>query len=194
MLRRFEGFQSSDCTLWFCSLSPAPLRKLNRYTAINQARSLAVLSCSNFSKAIATATRNSTWLHMTIKVLGLQIKVLKKVVEALHKGQFFMDAKMLGMEGNSDCQGVECLLIVSAMLSQEVQATTDSSWFWKQLSDTNQVTSLQLTLRHQCCVALDPKSLRGATSASCSCLQNSMTKVKMAASTIPATVMSSKKY
>ncbi|DBA85004.1 TPA: hypothetical protein ACH3X2_005740 [Trebouxia sp. C0005] len=67
-----------------------------------------------------------------------EIKVLKKVVEALHKGQFFLDAKMLGMEGNSDCQGVECLLIVSAMLSQEVQATTDSSWFWKQLSDTNQ--------------------------------------------------------
>ncbi|KAL0041338.1 hypothetical protein WJX79_000061 [Trebouxia sp. C0005] len=76
--------------------------------------------------------------HQPLGSFFALIKVLKKVVEALHKGQFFMDAKMLGMEGNSDCQGVECLLIVSAMLSQEVQATTDSSWFWKQLSDTNQ--------------------------------------------------------
>ena len=36
VLQRFEGFQDQAHTLWFCSLKPAPVRRLSRYAAINQ--------------------------------------------------------------------------------------------------------------------------------------------------------------
>lgn len=72
-----------------------------------------------------------------------QVRTLDKLLQAAHKGGFFLDSKVVSLSEDEDRHSAECLLIVAGALAPDVLTAAGLTWTWKELFAGCEVCSLQ---------------------------------------------------